>query len=658
MTALTMQQEQGLAVARLLVKAGMPLFLAHPNPSSLQGFSLPMGWQHLECDPSVVDAWRPGMALCAVTGRAFDLVDIDPRSGGDESLIELPHSYLAAETPSGGRHHFVSALGVASRDGVAPGVDLKSGTLEGTGRGFAFIAPTVRVSKVDGVAREYRWYLGPDGPGLPSADQRAADGSGAKLRGRVMELRRTQPQAVAPRRVPLSVARREFQRAMHGLRDSVRGWMTYGWGGQAHSDILAATTHLARLNAEQAEAAFLWAFRDAGAEPDEADLQKLYSAIERAVPDVVVPDEQLDAQERFWLGGDSPLDPGVFGGGTGLTAMTPGSGTSSTGEPRRRFGAMDEFEAQNIVPPAPIVDGMLLSGTKARLSAPSGAGKTWVVLDIAAHIANGIPWQGKPTVRTKVLYVAGEGAPSFGTRMATWRAAHSIPTGVLLEPEAPQIATAEWDEFVEFYADQAVGLFIFDTQGSITIGLKENDNDHANVLHARLGKLISKTGAAVLLVHHTGWEETTRARGASAAFGGMDTELSLAQDGGSGLRVTMHDGKQRYIERGKPVRLALESAHGGRVVTGSGGTTTSPGGGVASFFDDTEVRIQAVVARLQAHAATGQTWTPKVAPTVRVLRDELDVQGDDKTMLRPAARRYLASIGYTEFLTDSDRACG
>jgi hypothetical protein len=388
-----MQQEQGLAVARLLVKAGMPIFLAYPDPDSKLEYRLPVGWQQTECDPAIVDAWRPGLALCAVTGRVFDLVDIDPRSGGSEEQIELPHSYLTAQTPSGGRHHFVRALGVSSLDGkVAPGVDIKSGTLEGTGRGFAFIAPTVRTSKVSGGRAEYGWVLGPDGPGLPSPDQLAADGSGGRLRARVMELRRTQPQRIEPRRIPYSAAVREFDRAVRGLVDDLRRWQVMGWGGDAHSGLLATTTHLARLSHEQAEAAFRWAFAAAGVVPDEADLTKLHSAIERAVPDIVIPDEQLSAQERFFLGGDSPLDvtPRLLGGAVGLTTTTSPPGTSSNDDvfapvtrarfrsrkpaPEARYGAFGGS--------VPVFYGEGVHW----LQGESESGKTWVALAVLADV--------------------------------------------------------------------------------------------------------------------------------------------------------------------------------------------------------------------------------------------------------------------------------
>lgn len=645
-----MQQEQALGIARMLVKAGVPVFVAHPDPRSASGWALPFGWESTEADPAAVEAWRPGMALCAVTGRTFDLVDVDTYAGGDERTIPMPKAYLLAETASGGRHYFVKTLGVGSLDGkVAPGIDIKSGTAEGTGRGFAFIAPTVRRSKVDGQPREYRWVVGAEGPVLPTPDQLAADGSGALLAARVLEIRRTAVSST-PRTVPESVARREWDSAVQGLRTSIEHWQRYGWGGEAHSSILASTTHLARLSTERAEEAFFWAFRAAGAEPDGNDLSKLASALEKAVPDIVVPDAQLSSAEAFFLGGEAPPTPfgmgpslpDVFGGATGLTTMTPGSPTSSTGEGRRRFQPMSRAEAASIQAPEALVDGLLLSNTKARLSGPSGTGKTWVVLDLAAHVAAGMPWQGHAVTKTRVLYVAGEGAPSFDSRIKAWEEKHGRQAEVDIVPEAVQIASEDWAEFASEIKEQNYGLIIFDTQGSMTVGLEENSNKDANIVLSQLDLLRRLTGACLLLVHHTGHEEKDRPRGASAMYGGMDTELMLA---GSVRDLKLKAIKQKYIELGKAQSMRTEASAGGLVLVPPSG----PQAGASGFFTEVQatehqVRVQALVSKLGEYYTAGGTAKPSVRSLVQVLRKELNVKGRTEVLFE-AAQRYVKDLG-------------
>lgn len=171
-------QSCALDYARHLIECGVPVFVAEPaldrdgnwqdkGGSGGTGYRLPRNWQNTPADPATLDGWKPGMALCAVMGHTVDALDVDPRNGGTDSLAAMvavglvPVSYGEQETPSGGRHYLIAALGVHSLDGVRPGVDLKAGADDG-GRGFVFLAPTARVSKATGEVVAYRWAEPPD----------------------------------------------------------------------------------------------------------------------------------------------------------------------------------------------------------------------------------------------------------------------------------------------------------------------------------------------------------------------------------------------------------------------------------------------------------------------------------------------------------------
>jgi Family of unknown function (DUF6941) len=171
-----------LDVARGMAAAGVPIFVAYPDPAQPAGYRLPGRWQATSANPAYADAWKPGRALCAVMGQGLDLIDIDPRNGGDLAGLDelLPEVYAAAATPSGGMHLFVKSLGVRSLDDVLPGIDVKAGDPEGNGRGFAFIAPTVRVSKTTGERVAYCW-TSPDIDLLERLKNAAGDTSGAPL---------------------------------------------------------------------------------------------------------------------------------------------------------------------------------------------------------------------------------------------------------------------------------------------------------------------------------------------------------------------------------------------------------------------------------------------------------------------------------------------
>lgn len=178
---MTFEQDEALSIARQLASAGIPIFIANPAENKT-GYVPPSGWQNTVADPSVVDLWRPGLALCAVMGSGLDLIDIDPRNGGTlNDEIDAVVGYGLVATPSGGVHKFIKSLEAGSRDNLFPGVDVKGGRPDGTGRGFVFLAPTVRASAVDGVERPYTWIQGP-------SDWNVEDSSGSALAQKISSL--------------------------------------------------------------------------------------------------------------------------------------------------------------------------------------------------------------------------------------------------------------------------------------------------------------------------------------------------------------------------------------------------------------------------------------------------------------------------------------
>ncbi len=148
-----------LDIALDLVNAGIPVFAAPPAPGTKIGFRLPSRWQQLAPDPAVLREWQPGWALCMTCGCGLDVIDVDIYAGGTLDALDgvIPDVYGRAATPSGGIHLFIATLGVRSKNGLFTGIDIKAGDAEGKGRGFVFIAPTVKPSKVTGQPASYGW---------------------------------------------------------------------------------------------------------------------------------------------------------------------------------------------------------------------------------------------------------------------------------------------------------------------------------------------------------------------------------------------------------------------------------------------------------------------------------------------------------------------
>jgi hypothetical protein len=181
-TDLSPQQSEALDAAHALADAGMPIFAAYRNNAETGGeFLLPNSWQWTapkKASHNWIDRWKPGMALCGVTGVALDVLDIDPRNGGRDGFHEIaqaldwdrtgagPRPYAIAETPSQGEHIFIGRTRIAKTSKAGKGVDLQAGLNDGEGRGFVYLAPTERVSKFgprQGEMVAYRWTMVPGG---------------------------------------------------------------------------------------------------------------------------------------------------------------------------------------------------------------------------------------------------------------------------------------------------------------------------------------------------------------------------------------------------------------------------------------------------------------------------------------------------------------
>jgi hypothetical protein len=65
--------------------------------------------------------------------------------------------------------------------------------------------------------------------------------------------------------------------------------------------------------------------------------------------------------------------------------------------------------------------------TTAILYGESGAGKSFMALDMALHVATGREWHGHKVRQGAVFYIAGEGVGGMGARCKAWTIANNEP---------------------------------------------------------------------------------------------------------------------------------------------------------------------------------------------------------------------------------------
>jgi hypothetical protein len=237
-----------------------------------------------------------------------------------------------------------------------------------------------------------------------------------------------------------------------------------------------------------------------------------------------------------------------------------GNGDTPSLLDRMRSALLDPDALEALPPPVPLVAGWLNLDSLAMVYGPSGAGKTFLGLDLALHVVTGSWWHGNEVTARPVMYVIAEGVAGTPKRVKVWREHHQVyrlgdhqpirwlPQAVNLTDMMAVAAIAE------LCAELQPGLVVFDTLARCALGAEENSAKDMGKVVASLDHVRRVTGACVLLVHHSGKDASLGSRGSTALRGAMDTELELTTGEG---RVTLKCSKQKDGAPPPPLRLAL-----------------------------------------------------------------------------------------------------
>lgn len=199
-------------------------------------------------------------------------------------------------------------------------------------------------------------------------------------------------------------------------------------------------------------------------------------------------------------------------------------------EAAARFEA-DIINLEDIPDPEPLIEGFLYKDTLVRTFGPPKSLKSFVALDMAACVSLGIPWQGQRTVQATVLYIVAEGGRGMRKRRSAWNIHHETEMKVIFYPKPVQIGDPDqMHNMIAYCRLKQIGYVIFDTQARCTQGVNENDNTEMGEIVGALDILKQQTGACVHLVHHSVGNDDSKARGATAFDGAVDTEFLVKRD--------------------------------------------------------------------------------------------------------------------------------
>lgn len=236
--------------------------------------------------------------------------------------------------------------------------------------------------------------------------------------------------------------------------------------------------------------------------------------------------------------------------------------------------------------PEAIVEGLVDAGGITVLVAESGAGKTFILLDVAAALSERVDhdgwWYDRGIVPGSVAYLSFEG-DDLGRRLdALTREKHRSLAHVYIlrasEPLSPLIDRDRVElpsrgefalvaqltglrEHLASWGLPPIRLVVVDTVRASLTGSEDSSEHVSGYLRACRRLLATVPGAGLILAHHAGWQDgdqkRKRERGSSAFRGNVDRTLYCEADAldTGGARLTLRTLKARDAVQAPPLRL-------------------------------------------------------------------------------------------------------
>lgn len=241
-------------------------------------------------------------------------------------------------------------------------------------------------------------------------------------------------------------------------------------------------------------------------------------------------------------------------------------------EPETKGAARPAAPAFPLVPigtleltePEFLIDGLIETENLSLIFGDPGCGKTFLALDLAACVASGQDFHGREVMQGSVVYIAGEGHNGIIRRYRAWAKKNeiadpgSLPFFIseraanFLDAATMQVVAAECDRIAGQHGEPR--LIVVDTVArSFGIGDENSTQDMGQFIGAVDDLKARYPGATILLVHHTGHGDKSRARGAMALKGALDAEYRVEK---SSNIVTMTATKMK--DAPEPPEIAFE----------------------------------------------------------------------------------------------------
>jgi KaiC/GvpD/RAD55 family RecA-like ATPase len=186
-------------------------------------------------------------------------------------------------------------------------------------------------------------------------------------------------------------------------------------------------------------------------------------------------------------------------------------------------------------PLAWIIKSVLPRAELVVLYGESGAGKSFLALDLCAAVSRGVAWQDFKTTPGRVIYVCAEGAGGFRNRLNAYARENDVDLSTLPSVVAGAPNLVEVDDVLDLTKaiceKGKADLVVIDTLAATTPGADENSGQDMGKVLAHCKAMHKATGALIVLIHHSGTDASKGARGWSGLKAAADAQIQVTREG-------------------------------------------------------------------------------------------------------------------------------
>ncbi len=215
---------------------------------------------------------------------------------------------------------------------------------------------------------------------------------------------------------------------------------------------------------------------------------------------------------------------------------------------------------QDLRPPEWIIKDYIPKSSLVEVFGESGTFKSFIVMDMAFCVANGIQWHGFDVKQGNVIYFAGEGFYGLKWRVLALQKHYQMEAKnfyvsrrplVLIDKESVQNAAKEMEEIGN------VSMVIFDTlHRNVGPANEDTAKEWGEILH-NLDHYIKPLCDVILYVHHTGHKDKERSRGTSARYASLDVDYLVEREKDE-MIVTMTCKKMKDAKEPEPLSFRMK----------------------------------------------------------------------------------------------------